>query len=215
MDGPYHGVCSVPRPQVWSHFAESTLSSMLYNNNADPGMQTREQYALCWNCNSERKKQIKISLSKGLAAKLNNRKKSFPLPQKWAKKQQLNWMKINLPRANWPCCSSSLTILQITRRLILFANQTLVSFRKCQIIGQAKFWCIKIEGNGFLEIKDLQLWTQQTIQLWCLGQNPKTILEEQSLPKWMKGMISVDTTLDGGRKENSKIINGQVMPLKS
>ncbi len=133
-----------------------------YNNNADPGMQTRRGNTapMLEIVTPEKKKQIEdlTSKQKDLAAKLNNRKKeAFPQFLKWAKEAT----------AKLDENKSVLEPTDLVAHLPLddFTNNKTVDLvresNSCQlqgnakIIGQAKFGGgIKIEGNGFLEIKD-------------------------------------------------------------
>ena len=133
-----------------------------YNNNADPGMQTRRGNTapMLEIVTPERKKQLEdlTTKQKDLAAKLNNRKKeAFPQFLKWAKEAT----------AKLDENKSVLEPTDLVAHLPLddFTNNKTVDLvresNSCQlqgnakIIGQAKFGGgIKIEGNGFLEIKD-------------------------------------------------------------
>ena len=133
-----------------------------YNNNADPGMQTRRGNTapMLEVITPERKKQIEdlTTKQKNLASKLNNRKKeAFPKFLKWAKEAS----------AKLDENKSVLEPTDLVAHLPLddFTNNKTVDLvresNSCQlqgnakIIGQAKLGGgIKIEGNGFLEVKD-------------------------------------------------------------
>ena len=133
-----------------------------YNNNADPGMQTRRGNTapMLEVVTPERKKQLQdlTNKQKDLASKLNNRKKeAFPQFLKWAKEAT----------AKLDENKSVLEPTDLVAHLPLdnFTNNKTVDLvresNSCQlqgnakIIGQAKFGGgIKIEGNGYLEVKD-------------------------------------------------------------
>ena len=132
-----------------------------YNNNADPGMQTRRGNTapMLEIVTPERKKQLEdlTTKQKDLAAKLNNRKKRLPSVPKMGKRSN----------SQTDENKSVLEPTDLVAHLPLddFTNNKTVDLvresNSCQlqgnakIIGQAKFGGgIKIEGNGFLEIKD-------------------------------------------------------------
>ena len=183
-----------------------------YNNNADPGMQTRRGNTapMLEVITPERKKQIEdlTTKQKNLASKLNNRKKeAFPQFLKWAKEASA---KLNENK-------SVLEPTDLVAHLPLddFTNNKTVDLvresNSCQlqgnakIIGQAKFGGgIKIEGNGFRRSKILVTLSTTNHLAMVLGlKSQETILEEQSSPKWMKVMISADTTF--GWKEGKLV----------
>ena len=133
-----------------------------YNNNADPGMQTRRGNTapMLEIVTPERKKQLDdlIQKQKGLAAKLNGRKKEV-VPE------FTNWVKD--AASNLDDNNSVLEPSDIIAHLPLdnFTNNKTIDLVRetdsCQlqgnakVIGQAKFGGgIKIEGNGFLEVKN-------------------------------------------------------------
>jgi len=133
-----------------------------YNNNADPGMQTRRGNTAptLEIVTPERKKQLQdlTNQQKDLASKLNNRKKeALPEFVKWAKEAT----------AKLDENDTALEPSDLVAHLPLddfTDNKTVDLVREsnsCQlqgnakIIGQAKFGGgIKIEGNGYLEVKD-------------------------------------------------------------
>ena len=133
-----------------------------YNNNADPGMQTRRGNTapMLEIVTPERKKQLDdlIQKQKGLAAKLNGRKKEV-VPE------FTNWVKD--AASNLDDNNSVLEPSDLIAHLPLdnFTNNKTIDLVRetdsCQlqgnakVIGQAKFGGgIKIEGNGFLEVKN-------------------------------------------------------------
>ena len=133
-----------------------------YNNNADPGMQTRRGNTAptLEIITPDRKKKLNdlIQKQKGLAAKLNGRKKEV-VPE------YTSWVKSAASKLD--ANNSVLEPSDLVAHLPLdnFTNNKTVDLVRetdsCQlkgnakIIGQAKFGGgIKIEGNGFLEVKN-------------------------------------------------------------
>ena len=130
-----------------------------YNNNADPGMQTRRgNTAPTLEIVTPEKKKLQRSNepTKDLASKLNNRKKKSSQFVKWAKEATAKLDENNTASNPLTCCPSSSRYFTDNKTVDLVrATNSCQLQGNAKIIGQAKFGGgIKIEGNGYLEVKN-------------------------------------------------------------
>ena len=133
-----------------------------YNNNADPGMQTRRGNTapMLEIVSPERKKQLEdlTQKQKDLAAKMNARKKqATPQFAKWLEEATSNLDEYNSAQEPTGLIAHLPLDEFIDNKTVDLVRETNACQLqgKAKVVGQAKFGGgIKIEGNGFLEVKN-------------------------------------------------------------
>ena len=133
-----------------------------YNNNADPGMQTRRGNTapMLEIVSPEKKKQLQdlTRKQKDLVAKMNARKKqATPQFAKWLKEATSNPDEYNSAKEPTGLIAHLPLDEFIDNKTVDLVRETNACQLqgKAKVVGQAKFGGgIKIEGNGFLEVKN-------------------------------------------------------------